>query len=405
MKDEMRAALLQLAEETLEACFFEKTVTALGREERMRLLLPSGDEKYLAFWVRDAAMMAESGLLAKEDLFRFLELIALCGQNGPEPRTLKNGLTVPPYAICDHINYDGGAVFFPGTYSAGEDQGRGDYGYFPPYCDNYYFILLAGQYIAGGGELAVLLRDFGGMTLLDRLTRAFEGYGVDPESGLLFGDSERYTVDWGFCDTVKKSGYLLMPSLLRCRAAEVMAELCGLLGLAEEADGYLGKASALRYAIRTTFCDPETGWLYSATGIGRRHDVWATAYAVYLEVTEEEATVEALMRGYREGTAVVDGYIRHTPRTGESLAAWEESRTPPGCYQNGAFWATPLGWYATVLYRYFGEVGILRDFLAHTARHKAEGAPFEWIDEKTQKVSGLRYGTSGVLPYLVSVHD
>ena len=81
--------------------------------------MPSGDEKYLSFWVRDAAMMAESGLLSDDALLRYIGIIACHGQNGEEPRHLANGLTVPPYAVADHINYDGKAVFFPGTYRSG----------------------------------------------------------------------------------------------------------------------------------------------------------------------------------------------------------------------------------------------------------------------------------------------
>ena len=48
-----------------------------------------------------------------------------------EARTLEHGLVIPPFALPDHINFDGGAVFYPGTYSSGDDQGNGAYGSCP----------------------------------------------------------------------------------------------------------------------------------------------------------------------------------------------------------------------------------------------------------------------------------
>ena len=69
-------------------------------------------------------------------------------------------------------------------------------------------------------------------------------------------------------------------------------------------------------------------------------------------------------------------------------------------YQNGAYWATPTGWYAYALYKYNKRVDILSDLCAHFEAYKDMGAPFEWIDAKTENYSGLRYGTSGVLPYI-----
>lgn len=40
------------------------------------------------------------------------------------------------------------------------------------------------------------------------------------------------------------------------------------------------------------------------------------------------------------------------------------------------------------------------DLLKHTEKYVDKGAPLEWIDETTERVSGLNYGASGVLPYI-----
>ena len=110
---ELICELKALAGRTVRDCTFQKNVEFFGKKEKISILLPSGDEKYRSFWVRDAAMMAQSGLVADADLKRYLEIIATHGQNGDKTRHLKNNLCVPPYAIADHINYDGIPVFFP----------------------------------------------------------------------------------------------------------------------------------------------------------------------------------------------------------------------------------------------------------------------------------------------------
>lgn len=348
-------------------------------------------------------MMAESALIPDTDLKRYIELLATHAQNGAETRTLENQLKIPPWAIADHVNYDGCAVFFPGTYASGCNQGSGAFGFFPPFCDNYYFILMLGYYVRQSGDLAILSAQYAGVSLLNRLVHAFEGYNIDPDSGLCVSDPAFYTVDWGFVDTVKKSGKLLMASLLRYSAAQMLAELFGKLDLPDK-DRYLTEAQKIRAQILATFFDTATGWFYSATGIGHQYDVWATAYAVYSGVTNNEKTLQALYAAYKNHTAVANGYVRHilSDQNFSAASAWECSSAQLGEYQNGAYWATPTGWYAFALYKYNGSTDILSDFLRHTEKHLDRGAPFEWIDASTEQVSGLRYGTSGVLPYIAA---
>ena len=116
--DELRL----IAEKTVRDCTFSKNTQYLGAEATLNMLLPSGDEKYKSFWLIDTALVAQSGLLPSSELKKYVEIIASHGQNGEEPLCLENDLTVPPYAVADHINYDGGAVFFPGTYNSGKNH-------------------------------------------------------------------------------------------------------------------------------------------------------------------------------------------------------------------------------------------------------------------------------------------
>jgi len=394
--------LKTLAEITIKDCTFKKNSYYFGVQGEVEVLLPSGDEKYRSFWVRDAAMMAESGLIPDRDLKRYVEIFATHAQNGADELVLENGLRVPPYALADHVNYDGGAVFYPGTYSSGTNQGVGRFGFLPPFCDNYYFIMMVGAYIAQSGDYRILNNEYAGLSLYRRLEYAFDGYNIDKDSGLCECSIERYAVDWGFVDTVKKSGKLLMASLLRYNAAIAMERITAGNRDAEKSRCYVDTAKRIKNAIIDTFYDAETGWLYSATGVGRQHDVWATAYAVFSGITSEEKTLSALYAAYKNKTAVIDGYVRHILLNEDfsDNSAWESTITPHNVYQNGAFWATPTGWYAYALYKYDGSIDILKDFLAHTKKNRERYAPFEWIDESGEKVSGLRYGTSGVLPYI-----
>lgn len=384
-----------LAAKTITDSTFKKTVQYFGVETESDVLLPSGDEKYRSFWVRDAAMMAESGLIPDKDLKRYIEIFATHAQNGAETLHLENGLTVPPYAIADHVNYDGRPVFFPGTYASGNNQGNGLYGFFPPFCDNYYFIMMVGFYVEQSGDRAILDKAYNGLTLLQRLQYAFVGYNIDVASGLCVSDADAYTVDWGFVDTIKKSGKLLMASLLRYNAAITLSHFI-------DTDRYLAEAEKIKTSILETFYDDQTGWFYSATGIGHQYDVWGTAFAVYSGITDEEKTLKVLYEARQNRTAVVDGYVRQilTDNDFSATTAWESTVTPFGEYQNGAYWSTPTGWYAYALYKYTGEIDILVDFLKHTDAYVEKGSPFEWINETTENVSGLNYGTSGVLPYV-----
>ena len=72
-----------------------------------------GKDTYTAFWVRDFSMAVDSGFVTADELRNHL-LLTCKAQNGPEDRKLANGLHVPPWAIPDHINYDGRPSFYPG---------------------------------------------------------------------------------------------------------------------------------------------------------------------------------------------------------------------------------------------------------------------------------------------------
>ena len=134
------------------------------------LITPGGN--YPALWTRDCAMSLDCGLISAAEILPQLRLIARC-QNGEKERRLPSGGIIPPFAIVDHVNLAGGAVFYPGTYSAGEDQGAPPWGPLPPIDDHFYFIHIAYTLWRDTGDAKFLHESIGDRSLLDRLERAF----------------------------------------------------------------------------------------------------------------------------------------------------------------------------------------------------------------------------------------
>jgi len=244
---------------------------------------------------------------------------------------------------------------------------------------------------------------FSGMQLRTRMEKAMAGYNLDEATGLCVSSYARHTVSWGFTDTVAMQGRLLFASMLRYRAAECMAELF-------PGNEYTSLQSYLKKEIIAHFYDEKTGWLWSSDGRDRQHDVWGTAYAVYLGILDENRAIKTaitLQNAWNDGIVGVYGYIRHILTTEDAIpevSAWARCCRDINTYQNGAYWATPLGWYTYAVHRVNPELAetILRDFIAYTQERLNDGAPFEFQSRDGRVVSGCMYGTSGVLPYVAA---
>ena len=104
----------ELATATLKTCVVAPGAKVGDKTNSLGFpaITPGG---YPAIWILDFTMNFSSGLIAREDGLRHLQLI-LEKQNGAEPTELGKQVVIPAYAIPDHINVDGTPVFFPGTY-------------------------------------------------------------------------------------------------------------------------------------------------------------------------------------------------------------------------------------------------------------------------------------------------
>ncbi|NOX96513.1 MAG: hypothetical protein GXO98_00310, partial [Nitrospirae bacterium] len=304
------------------------------------LIRPGGRSCYPAFWIRDFAMSLESGFIAPQELKGMLLLTARC-QQGEEPVYLETGAVIPPFAIPDHILLNGEPVFFPGTWSSGPDQGGEQFGFQPPFDDNYYFIEMAFHYFQKTGDRSIFSREINGFILLERLERAFAVPPCEENTGIVVTSEKDRGVNFGFFDAVYQTGHLLFASLLRFKAALNLGYIFERLGETRKAREYRKEADSIKKNIPAIFAT-SSGWLNATTGICKQHDVWGTAYAVYIGVLEGEVKKRALYAirdAYRAGSLSCRGNIRHilTTENFSENSAWEKALPKINTYQNGAY--------------------------------------------------------------------
>ena len=342
------------------------------------LIRPGGRGAYPAMWVRDFSMAIDSGLITTDEIEHHLARIART-QNGPMQRKLASGAIIPAFAVPDHVNFDGGAVFYPGTMSAGEDQGGEPFGVLPPADDHFEFVHIAHHLLAGGRREGLPITN---------LQRAFDAVETDASTGgMVSTTAQRRAVGFGFCDTVFLTGSILFPSLLRWRAARELGRM-----IPGDSEHYARIAEDIASHLAPVFADPAgSGWLLAATEVGRRPDVWGTLFALYLQVlSPRDATAarNAVIEAVKAGTVSLEGAVRHIPTTHDAspTSAWD--RVAPGVavntYQNGAYWHTPTGWLLAALHRHEPVMArrVFREFIAHLREQDFRkgdqfGAPWE----------------------------
>jgi hypothetical protein len=171
------------------------------------LITPGGS--YPAFWVRDYAMSLDAGLIGPDEMLPQLKLIA-AGQNGPNQRKLPGGAIIPPFAIADHILMSGKPVYVPG----GQYQSAYPWGPLPPADDHFYFIHVAWAYWRDTKDAAFLSEPVDGLTILDRLIKAFHATVTDPQTGAVVAESARRMVGFGFQDAILLLGAMGFATLL-----------------------------------------------------------------------------------------------------------------------------------------------------------------------------------------------
>jgi hypothetical protein len=380
-------------------------------------LITPGKDTYTAFWPRDFSMSVESGFITNEDLRNHLLLICKA-QNGPTELNLANGLHVPAWAIPDHINYDGRPTYYPGTYASGQDQGAGACGRVPPIDDHYEFVHIAYAYWQTTRDVGIFGVEIKGVTVFERLEKAFACPTTDPETGLAQTTEADRAVGFGFCDGETHTGKLLFASLLRYRAAGEMAELARALGRFESMAGYRQIQRTIRPNLARTFAEPEgrNGWLRASTGLSRQPDVWGTLFALHLRVlprAQAAAARKTVADAVRRSTITLEGGVRQVPtdRDFSKTTAWERSMCALNTYQNGGYWHTASGWLIAALWKEdrLLAMQVFGDMMAHLRaqdfrRGPGCGAPWEVYGPNGRARQNPVYMASVALPYGILKH-
>jgi hypothetical protein len=375
------------------------------------LVTPGGN--YPALWIRDFAMSLDCGLIGVDEMLSHLRLIAKC-QNGEKERRLPSGAIIPPYAIVDHVNFNGGAVYYPGTDSSGDDQGAPPFGPLPPLDDHFYFIHIAYALWRETHDTKFLDEKIDGISLFDRLLKASHSPASDPKTGAAVTTKERRGVGFGFQDSVYVLGSLSFTTLLRFQAARELAELCAKTNKTDTARELSRTALQIVENFLSVFTDPkqQDGWLLAATEVGRQPDVWATLFALHLDVLPAEfakkarETVAAAVRA-PGNTIEYQGAVRHVPpdRYFKPDQCWESGGTAVNTYQSGAFWHTPTGWLIEALQAV--DPPLARQVCDRFLRHLRErdfrkgngpGAPWECFGIDMAAAQNPVYMTSVTLP-------
>lgn len=364
------------------------------------LRVPGGTQNYYpAFWIRDAAMMLGADFVSAKEVEGWIK-VTVAATSGSSSLSFPHELSVAPYSVPDHITLAGEACWYPGAYT---EQGVGNYGKLPPADDAFYFVHMVAEQrrLAGNNNFlnTAVRRGDESWSVLTWAERAFDSVAVDEKTGLVVCDPMQTRVDWGFCDSIRKTGKALFPSLLRWQAASELSKMGS-----PRAKDFASLTKKLSASIKTTFLTPVKGdeaMLVSATGLGRQDDIWGSAFALWLGVLpkqDSDKVARHLLRLYRAGKITSEGQVRHLP-VGEY---WQSASSGKDTYQNGGYWATPTGWLVRALAtvdkaaarKLFGE------YMAHLRAMKDNGAPYEWCNPTTGQYVNAKYASSVGLVYV-----
>ena len=182
---------------------------------------------------------------------------------------------------------------------------------------------------------------------VDALIRTMRSVPRNPETKLVhIKDDDWDRCPYGFTDTVRMQGDVLFCSLLYVEAGRRLSELLDVVGRKEEASDWESEAEAVSQSIREVFWDKRVGLFRAATIRCKEHHIWGSAFAVYLGVADKAQSM-AIARYFRDNYSqiVQNGQIRHLP----GGVYWELCVAGRDTYQNGAYWATPTGWFVYTL--------------------------------------------------------
>ena len=311
------------------SCWLEKTGgEMIGKAARKMhdgriVYAPQVGDWYKAAWLRDYVMMLEGGLVPKERQNAVAELFL--------------SAVTPEGEGFDCIKFDGTVVRRPGYDTVGDKSVMDGYTYITTLIYETWRQTRDGKWLRP--------------EILDKLAQMLDAMPHDGKNGLPWIDpaKKRERCPWGFTDSVGKTGNLFFMSLLEIRARRELASMLREARRPDEADAQMLRARTLSDAANRVFWDDSEGLYRAATVRCRQHDVWGSAYAIWLGVVPDDRA-DRIARYFKDnyGGLVQNGQIRHMP----SGQYWDETCwNKKDHYQNGWFWGTATGWFCWALER------------------------------------------------------
>ena len=276
---------------------------------------------YEAFWLRDYEYTLEGSIASYSDK----ELTDACRLFVAKIRADGAG--------TDCVKFDGTPIYKPGFGSMGTH----------PVADGSQFtVAVAWHTYRKTTDLALL------KAIIDPLVKTMRAVPRNRKTGLvhIVPGEPQDRCPYGFTDTIGKQGDILFCSLLYVQACRQLADLLDAMDREDEAGHWRETGRRITAGIDAIFWDPDTGLFRAATAQCREHDIWGSAFAVYLGVADD-AQAKRIATYFQEhyDQLVQAGQIRHL------LAGtyWEKASCDHDTYQNGAYWATPTGWFVYTL--------------------------------------------------------
>ena len=275
---------------------------------------------YEAFWLRDFAYTLEGSL----DSYSEKELLQAC-------RIFIRSIRADGAGV-DCVAFDGSPIYKPGFGTMGAN----------PVADGSQFTIAVAWHTYRKTKDSEFLGQ-----IIDDLVRTMNAVPLNPETRLVhIKDDDWDRCPYGFTDTVRMQGDVLFCSLLYVEASRRLSDLLNVVGRKDEAEIWIHEANVTAKSIRKILWDSQTGLFRAATIRCKEHHIWGSAFAVYLGITDEGQS-RAIAKYFRDNylQIVQKGQIRHLP----GGVYWETCVAAQDTYQNGAYWATPTGWFVYTL--------------------------------------------------------
>ena len=275
---------------------------------------------YEAFWLRDYVYTLEGSI----DSYSDRELL-------DAGRVFIRSMRADGAGV-DCVKFDGHPIYKPGFGTLGTN----------PVADGSQFTVAAIWHTYQKTKNLEFLKEN-----IDALIRTMRSVRRNPDTKLVhIKDNDWDRCPYGFTDTVRMQGDVLFCSLLYVEAGRRLSELLDVVGLKEEAADWSSEVEAVAGNIQEVFWDEGVGLFRAATIRCKEHHIWGSAFAVYLGVADKGQSMAIAMYFKDNYSQIVqNGQIRHLP----GGVYWKLCVTGRDTYQNGAYWATPTGWFVYTL--------------------------------------------------------